>query len=521
MPWFNILPDISNLTSQDGNHGVALTYAPYVVTAFLLFALVYSQRDSYPELPYLNPKGPLELTWRRRLADYMVNSRDLLAQGKRKFGDKPYKMFTDLGSVIIVPPKYTDELKSHRGLDFIEQGLESAHSYIPGFDAFDADSTFVKVVNNHLTKALMKLTAPLMEEATTGLNEIWGNSKEWREMAPMEIMYLVSRISSRIFMGEELCKDQEWVEASAQWADCVFRAVFTLRGWPRFLRPYVHWFIPDANLVRQRVRVCREVLQPHIDRRNAVKAEAIARGEPSPFNDSIEWFAREYSTPFDPATKQLTLSLFAIHTTTDLLVSTLADLAKHPEIIKPLREEVISVLSAEGLKKSAFQKLRLMDAVFKESQRLRPLMLAFFRRKAMEDITLSDGFCIKKGTLIAMDGTQLLRDEELYPEPLRWNPYRFLQMREAGQENKAHLVSVSTQHFGFGHGLHACPGRFFAANELKIALAQIILKYDITLPDDAKNLPEAMVGSNYVVPKGTRFLIRRRQEELDFDSLDS
>ncbi|KXJ90272.1 hypothetical protein Micbo1qcDRAFT_164807 [Microdochium bolleyi] len=32
---------------------------------------------------------------------------------------------------------------------------------------------------------------------------------------------------------------------------------------------------------------------------------------------------------------------------------------------------------------------------------------------------------------------------------------------------------------GFSHGSHACPGRFFAANQLKIALSHIALHYDI------------------------------------------
>ena len=29
----------------------------------------------------------------------------------------------------------------------------------------------------------------------------------------------------------------------------------------------------------------------------------------------------------------------------------------------------------------------------------------------------------------------------------------------------------------FGHGIHACPGRFFAVNETKLLLAELILNY--------------------------------------------
>jgi cytochrome P450 len=41
-----------------------------------------------------------------------------------------------------------------------------------------------------------------------------------------------------------------------------------------------------------------------------------------------------------------------------------------------------------------------------------------------------------------------------------------------------HFVSTSPEHMAFGFGKHSCPGRFFAAIEVKIALCHILLKYD-------------------------------------------
>lgn len=92
------------------------------------------------------------------------------------------------------------------------------------------------------------------------------------------------------------------------------------------------------------------------------------------FDDSIEWFQKESKRRIDPATIQITLSNVAIHTTTDLLQQVMIDLAHKPELFEPLRQEVISVLSAEGLKKTALYNLKLMDSVLKESQRLKPVM---------------------------------------------------------------------------------------------------------------------------------------------------
>ncbi len=49
----------------------------------------------------------------------------------------------------------------------------------------------------------------------------------------------------------------------------------------------------------------------------------------------------------------------------------------------------------------------------------------------------------------------------------------------------AHLVSTSVDHVGFGHGQQACPGRFFAASEIKIVFVYLLLSYDWKLPDGA------------------------------------
>lgn len=47
-----------------------------------------------------------------------------------------------------------------------------------------------------------------------------------------------------------------------------------------------------------------------------------------------------------------------------------------------------------------------------------------------------------------------------------------------------YIYSQHTDHdhlFRLGHGRHACPGRFYAAAELKVVLAEILSTYDIKL----------------------------------------
>jgi cytochrome P450 monooxygenase-3 len=40
----------------------------------------------------------------------------------------------------------------------------------------------------------------------------------------------------------------------------------------------------------------------------------------------------------------------------------------------------------------------------------------------------------------------------------------------------------------FGHGIHACPGRFFASNEIKVVLIELLQNWDIRLKGDEKGV---------------------------------
>lgn len=131
---------------------------------------------------------------------------------------------------------------------------------------------------------------------------------------------------------------------------------------------------------------------------------------------------------------------------------------------------------------------------------------------------LADGTYIPRGTLLAVASTRHW-DPEVYPEPETFDGYRFYKLRqEKSKENTSQFVSTGQDHLGFGHGEHACPGRFFASNEIKIMLCHILLKYDWRLVKGEE--PKIVVhGFNLIADPKTRLEIRRRQEELVIDDL--
>ena len=136
------------------------------------------------------------------------------------------------------------------------------------------------------------------------------------------------------------------------------------------------------------------------------------------------------------------------------------------------------------------------------------------RRIATEDIILSDGTILPKGDMVAVS-LHNQWDSKVHDRPSEWDGRRFLRMRETvpGKDKLAQLVSTSQEHLAFGHGQHACPGRFFAANEIKIALIHTLLKYDWRLLPGEKPQPRFFGFSSNADPF-LKVEIRRR-ESLD------
>lgn len=193
------------------------------------------------------------------------------------------------------------------------------------------------------------------------------------------ILIFVARISSRVFLGQELCRNEAWLKITRDYAATMFPAADALRLYPAGLvRHIAARLLPVCRAASAQVAEARSILRPVLEERAAAKKAAAAEGKTADFNDAIEWFtnaAAKTTTDYDPAGMQMFLSVAAIHTTSDLMTQIMTDLAGHPEVIEDLRKEVKEVLSDGGWKKTSLTSMKLMDSVIKESQRLKPIQL--------------------------------------------------------------------------------------------------------------------------------------------------
>ncbi|KAJ5690473.1 hypothetical protein N7462_004865 [Penicillium macrosclerotiorum] len=344
------------------------------------------------------------------------------------------------------------------------------------------------------------------------------------------ILKIVAQLSSKVFLGDKICRNPDWLRITVNYTVDSFIAAMALRQWPQILRPLIAKFLPCCQKIRTELKEARAVISPVLEERRFTKEKARREGkQPERFNDAMEWMEEiSKGRYYSPEYSQLSFSVAAIHTTSDMLTQVLFDLCDKEGLIQELREEVIAVIKEEGWKKTTLYKLKLMDSVLKESQRLKPINIvmredgnevnfatpASMRRLVLTDLSLSDGTIIPKNSFLVLSGEKMW-DAETYPNPENFDPYRFLRLRETpGHETSAQLVSPSPEHLGFGYGKHACPGRFFAANEIKIALCHILLKYDFKFaPGSAKPKVQKNGFSLNVDPMAS-IAVRRRKEEI-------
>lgn len=110
----------------------------YVVTALLVVFVAYLFRgNSRAKLPMYNPKKPFELgTWRVRI-DFMHKGVEMLVEARKKYGQKAYRMNTDIGEVIVLPGEKMQELRNHPSLEFMDAANNVSRNFGLPFSKLD------------------------------------------------------------------------------------------------------------------------------------------------------------------------------------------------------------------------------------------------------------------------------------------------------------------------------------------------------------------------------------------------
>ncbi|KAK7468967.1 hypothetical protein VKT23_003466 [Stygiomarasmius scandens] len=379
------------------------------------------------------------------------------------------------------------------------------------------DRFHVPIVRTNLSRNIGAIIEELRDEMlqafqVSPLNDQTKKDKEGFVSAPAlaTVQQLIARITNRVFVGQPICQDEEFCKLNTVYVFDVVKAATKINMFPDFLHPIVGpWFSPKKYYLDAMLRIVGSTMR---ERRKILETN----GPNALPNDYLSWNMAEAPEGYERsdeglAMRLLNINLGAINTSSVTFTHALLYLAAHPEYAAVLRAEVENVLDHEGWSKEGMQKMVRVDSFLRESARLNAISLTSINRYTLEDYTFADGTFIPKGTVIASSMYSTHLDERIYPNAHTFDPWRFVNTNGKSDPGKAY-TGTSAEFLSFGAGKHVCPGRFFAANELKAMLAHIVTTYDVKLEAKANGVrpPNEYIGTSVIPNTSAHVLFRRR-----------
>ncbi len=288
----------------------------------------------------------------------------------------------------------------------------------------------------------------------------------------------------------------------------IFPALFK-----RLLSPAPTWrwwrSAADRELVRSVAEVNTAVAGFIAQARLRMQAEPARYGQPRNLLEAMIAAADQPDSGIDDqqvAGNVLTLLLAGEDTTANTLAWTLHLLWQHPQALERASSEVRRVLGDSS--EPTLEQLAALDyveACAHEALRLKPVA-PILPLQALRDITI-DGVQVPAGTLVI----SLLRRDSVSEKHLShaaaFEPERWL--ADGGPSKVASAAKrLSTP---FGAGPRICPGRYLAMLEMKLALASLLSRFDITHVGTADGQPVQEHLAFTMAPLRLQMRLRERQ----------
>ncbi|KAF8324738.1 cytochrome P450 [Amanita rubescens] len=416
-------------------------------------------------------------------------------------------------------PMLTHRMIVVSGLDKVDDIRRAPEDVLSMMETFpevlartDLDSSFrfiignlIRVVRTPLTRNIGVRFLDVRDEIITAFNDHIPVRNAWIKVrAYSTMMEIVCRASNRMLVGLPLCainfyvtfdemgRDSDYLELNKRFTIDMIKCSYFLNTFPRVLRPYAlrNSLIVAKDLERG-VRHMSPLVKEHwskkhnMERIGQIDRFAIHYPIFPKLNDALTWLVEvldgKECTVREITAWILEINFVSIHTSTITMTHSLYDLAARPEYVHPLREEIEAIVEKEG----SVAKMTKLDGFVKETMRLASSAACIMTRKIMKDFTFTDGTTIPAGNFISVPAACINTDPDIYADAGTFDGFRFEKIREeeGSGKSKHSLVSLDLDYLLFGHGRHACPGRFFAAIELKTMLAHIVMNYDVKMAD--------------------------------------
>ncbi|KAI5814895.1 putative cytochrome P450 [Pyronema omphalodes] len=480
-------------------------------------------RDTFgSRAPYVGPSVQWLPGFVKRLL-FHTNANAIINTGYVQFKNSIFRIMRNDYDLVVLSTKYVEELRvlPDTKLSSIRAHIMNLAGKYSTTDILIESPLHTQTLQTRLTPNLGLLVPPMHKEFLSTISSSFSTITDTWTPLPVfpTILHIIAQVSASIFVSP-LANNPAWLHGSIHYTENLFLVVYILKLIPTFLWPFVAPCIPAYWRIHYYLRSAKAMVSPIVLERR--KAAAENPNWQPPF-DFLQWMMEEAKTaeeqnPEKLAHRLLLVSLASIHTTTMCTTHVIYDLAQYPEYIEPLRQEVLEAVEAEGgWNKQTINRLKLMDSFIKESQRVNPPSLLSFHRVVVEPVTLADGTFLPKNTQICMpsgplgmDSTVLVGDRP----PTDFDGYRYFNERKKEGEGHRHQFAMPQKdHLHFGIGRYACPGRFLAANEVKMLLGTLLQQGYEWKFKDGTGRPKNWNMEEKIVPHNTAKLLFRKLKQ--------
>ncbi|KAI9495644.1 cytochrome P450 [Zychaea mexicana] len=488
--------DINLSTRQQQTIGVITAAA--VVTSYSLYKL-WNQgpNDGCPVVPYTNPLNGSS-------AEFRKNPREFIQTWTEKLGPV-YRVHLFGRLYTVVSGRYVREVFLNNNFDFFT-GINRRFNMplmagIPEGEIPQEEGR--KVVVKYLTPQLKYFTARAVENLNIGLKEIMGDLNEPKELPHMYplVQRMVARASASVFVGTKLAKDDELVSVFQNITTDIGSMIRT-ESWLEPFASLLHFRMWAIGRFSSKVRAIRSKMTKTIGaevERRLEAAEQNPNGWDRPVDvlqDLIENVNIPRGSDLITTIVNYTIALIfaSIHTTSENGTIVLYRILQNPELMDELLEEQKEVLQRngidpEGAAKDVFtfeivKDLPKLDSIVRESMRLRNEFYELpHSNVGNKKVVLSNGTVIRPGEDVLIntwynqqyDGWDEYKVEN--DDRSEFKPYRYI---NTGRPS----TKVGDDYLVFGEGKHACPGRWFAIQEIKTIISLLLRDYKVRPSSD-------------------------------------
>ena len=512
----------------------ALLFSVVLFAGFLVHTIRRVIRPSHiPNLPVIGTKAgdwlPLvQARWRNSI-NYSAVADEINSQYK----DQP--CLVPIGgseTIVLLPASETQHIASQPDsvLNMPQpmiQGLQ--FKYTVADQIIIEQPLHLKVISSNLTHQIPNLISDVLDETEWGFEKYWGkDTGGFTDIVVFETMRrIIGCVTNRVFVGLPTCRNPGLVDAGMSYTRALPEEANHLRMYPGFIKPLVAPFYTKKT--KKHTKDFYSILMPDIQQRlreyDEQQLDSEKLSPETDRNDFLQWSIAQAKSHSDPkmarpstlAGRILMVNFGAIHTTSFTITHAIFDLvSSKQEYVDKLREEISSSLANQGgeWNKKSLGQMEKLDSIVRESLRLHMVSTFGIPRLVVgkNGFTTRSGVNIPKGNIVATPGKNIATDESFYPDADVYKPFRFAE-KGKGEDSKdvRRLVTPTTtpEFLAFGHGKHACPGRFFAASELKLILGYMLMNYDIEMLDERP--PDIYAGVARLPPMAAKIRVRPRK----------